>query len=158
MCNFSNWNRWINRWPSFPYWKTNSYAQRASIQGLKADQRLLVPPRNGRDQPCSLIRENTGIIYGTIYPLSQRLGPSTLTDSKKTRQIFQDLKFHQMSKKINKLNFPSVYSTSMEAKQFLPLKLNKQMENLMIFLFIWRSLRSWNIRRVFHTSLTDGWV
>jgi len=33
------------------------------------------------------------------------------------------------SRKINKFDFPSVYSVSMKEKQFLLLKLNKQMEN-----------------------------
>ena len=47
----------------------------------------------------------------------------------KTWQIFQILKFHQLSKNINKFNFPSVYSVSMGEIAFLPLKLNKQMEN-----------------------------
>jgi len=37
----------------------------------------------------------------------------------KTEKIFQNLKFHQMSKKINKFNFPSVYSFSMGEKNSL---------------------------------------
>ena len=47
-------------------------------------------------------------------------------------QVFLNTKFCQMSKKIDKFNFPSVYSVSMGEITFLPLKLNKQMENSLL--------------------------
>ena len=52
----------------------------------------------------------------------------------KTWQIFQNLTLHQMSKNINKFNFPSVYS-GFNVKKKIPLKLNKQMENWIQWLF-----------------------
>ena len=61
--------------------------------------------------------------------------PSYQTSVWKTWQIFLNLKLCQMSKKINKFNFPSVYSVSMREIAFLPLKLNKQMENLIYWSF-----------------------
>jgi len=61
----------------------------------------------------------------------------------KTCQIFQNLKFHQMNKKINKFNF-----LSMEFA-FLSLKPDYTDQ----FFLIWRNLRFGNICQVFHTGL-----
>ena len=56
-----------------------------------------------------------------------------------TCQIFQDLKFCQMSKKINKFN--------------LPIKIEKiDGKNELIFLLIWQNFRFRNICQVFHTG------
>jgi len=54
-----------------------------------------------------------------------------------TWKIFLYLKFRQMGKKINKSKFPSVYSSFNGRFAFLPLKLNKSMEN-----WIWWSFCS----------------
>ena len=43
--------------------------------------------------------------------------------------LFQNLEFLQVSKKIYKFSFPSIFTVSMLEIAFLPLKLNKQMEN-----------------------------
>jgi len=50
-------------------------------------------------------------------------------------ESMMNLKFCQMSKKINKFEFASVYSVPMERITFHPLKLNKYRDILLIDLF-----------------------
>ena len=95
---------------------------------VASDEKLLVLESLGRIFHC------VGWICGFAFVFSQtRVVPGTCLPCAwlvwKIWQIFQNLKCRQMSKKINKFNFPSVYSVSMGGIDFLSLKLNKQMEN-----------------------------